>query len=226
MKLRGVVFDFNGVLLWDTHLHEQAWQLFSERLRGYAFTAEEMDLHVHGRNNKHTLTYLSGGRELTVAELNSLIEQKERTYHELAITAGDQYCFSPGALALLEKLQQLQIPFTIATASPKLNVDFYYHQLDLGRWFDQDKLIFDDGSRPGKPEPALFLAAAEKINVPFNHCLLIEDSFSGLEAARRGGAGYIVALGPKEKHDRLRAAEGVNQVISQLDELDVSALFG
>ena len=41
MKLRGVVFDFNGVLLWDTHLHEQAWQLFSKRLRGQAFTVEE-----------------------------------------------------------------------------------------------------------------------------------------------------------------------------------------
>ena len=78
----------------------------------------------------------------------------------------------------------------------------------------------------GKPDPALFLAAAEKINVPFAHCLLIEDSLSGLEAAHRGGAGYIVALGPKEKQARLRQAAGVNQVISQLDELNVSALFG
>ena len=70
------------------------------------------------------------------------------------------------------------------------------------------------------------MAAAAQIDVPFNECLLIEDSLSGLEAARRGGAGYIVALGPKEKHARLSEAEGVHQVISQLDELDVSALFG
>jgi beta-phosphoglucomutase len=225
MKLHGVVFDFNGVLLWDTHLHEQAWQLFSKRLRGKAFTHEEMDLHVHGRNNLHTLTYLSG-RELTPIELNSLIEQKEYTYHELAIAAGKNYCFSPGAVTLLEQLQYRNIPFTIATASPKINVDFYYNQLDLARWFDPIKLVFDDGSRPGKPDPALFLAAAEQINVPFHQCLLIEDSFSGLEAARRGGAGYIVALGPKQKQAKLSEAEGVHQVISQLDELDVEVLFG
>ena len=225
MNLRGVVFDFNGVLLWDTHLHEQAWQLFSERLRGRAFTHEEMDRHVHGRNNRHTLTYLSG-HELTPTELNSLIEQKEHTYHQLAIAAGAEYCFSPGAVALLEQLQQRQIPYTIATASPKLNVDFYYQQLDLARWCVPAKLVFDDGSLQGKPDPALFLAAAAQINVPFTECLLIEDSLSGLEAARRGGAGYIVALGPKEKHASLSSVVGVHQVIAQLDELDVAALFG
>lgn len=222
--LRGVVFDFNGVLLWDTHLHEEAWQVFSARLRGRAFTSEEMDLHVHGRNNRHTLTYLTG-RELTATELGSLIEQKEHTYHELAIAAGANYCFSPGALTLLAQLRERQIPFTIATASPKLNVDFYFEQLDLANWFDAEKLVYDDGSRPGKPDPALFLAAAEKINTPFAQCLLIEDSLSGLEAARRGGAGYIVALGPKEKQIQLQAVAGVNQVIAQLDELDVASLF-
>ena len=223
MKLRGVVFDFNGVLLWDTHLHEQAWQLFSKRLRGQAFTVEEMDLHVHGRNNLHTLTYLAG-RELTEPELKSLIEQKERTYHELAIAAGDQYRFSPGAISLLGQLSNREIPFTIATASPKINVDFYYQQLGLACWFDRSKLIYDDGSRPGKPDPALFLAAAKQIETPFSQCLLIEDSLSGLEAARRGGAGYIVALGPEEKDERLQATVGVKQVISRLDELHVAAL--
>ena len=69
------------------------------------------------------------------------------------------------------------------------------------------------------------MAAAKQIETPFSQCLLIEDSLSGLEAARRGGAGYIVALGPQEKHERLQATEGVNQVISRLDELDVAALF-
>ena len=43
--------------------------------------------------------------------------------------------FSPGAVALLEQLQQRQIPFTIATASPKLNVIFIIKQLDLAQWF-------------------------------------------------------------------------------------------
>jgi hypothetical protein len=47
-----------------------------------------------------------------------------------------------------------------------------------------------------------------------------------LEAARRGGAGYIVALGPEEKHASLNSVAGVDQVIAQLDELDVAALFG
>ncbi len=58
----GVIFDFNGVLLWDNHLHEEAWRRFSERLRGVPISVDEMKVAVHGRVNRDILEYVLGRR--------------------------------------------------------------------------------------------------------------------------------------------------------------------
>ena len=60
MKYEGLIFDFNGVLWWDTRQQEIAWKQFSSEVRGTPFSREEMTVHVHGRNNQHTLEYLTG----------------------------------------------------------------------------------------------------------------------------------------------------------------------
>lgn len=218
MSIKGAIFDFNGVLLWDTHLHEQAWQLFAKRMRGKPLSEREIAEHVHGRNNPHTIKYLAQ-KELTNEEIQSLAEEKEKIYHDLALAAGKDYCLSPGAESLLAALQKHEIPYTIATASPAINIDFYFKHLNMSRWFDRSKVVYDDGSRPGKPNPALFLAAAAKLKVNFSDCVLVEDSVSGLEAAYLGCAGKIVALGPKLKHQVLKHVLGVDLVIESLDEL-------
>jgi beta-phosphoglucomutase-like phosphatase (HAD superfamily) len=55
MNYQGIIFDFNGVLLWDGHLQERAWARFSREKRGVPFSQEEMGVHVHSRNNQHTI---------------------------------------------------------------------------------------------------------------------------------------------------------------------------
>ena len=54
MKFLGIIFDLNGVLLWDQALQEQAWRQFAEQERGITLTSEVMAVQVHGRNNQHT----------------------------------------------------------------------------------------------------------------------------------------------------------------------------
>lgn len=62
-----------GVLWWDSALQEQAWREFTAEVRGHAFSSEEMATHVHGRNNRHTLEYLTE-RTLSDTELAELTE--------------------------------------------------------------------------------------------------------------------------------------------------------
>ena len=88
------------------------------------------------------------------------------------------------------------MPLTIATATIKENVDFYFDTFALDRWFDPDKVVFDDGSFPGKPEPDIFLHAARKLGVPPEECLVIEDAYSGLRAANSANIGMIIAIDP------------------------------
>ena len=52
MNFKGIIFDFNGTLYWDSAMHKQAWREFSEILRGTEFSDEEMVLHMFGRTNE------------------------------------------------------------------------------------------------------------------------------------------------------------------------------
>ncbi|MBF5066567.1 HAD family hydrolase, partial [Salmonella enterica subsp. enterica serovar Istanbul] len=82
----------------------------------------------------------------------------------------------------------------------KENVAFYFDIFDLARWFDWDKIVYDDGSFPGKPQPDIFLKAADKLSLAPADCLVIEDAYSGLLAAKRAGIGTIIAIDPFGKN--------------------------
>jgi beta-phosphoglucomutase len=224
MRYAGLIFDLNGVLWWDGHLQEQAWREFSAAMRGWAFSEEEMAVHVHGRNNGHTLAYLTG-RDLGVGELAHLIERKESIYRQLCLHQGSAFRLSPGASELLDYLVAHRIPRTIATASGKDNLGFYVAHLHLDRWFDAGRIVYDDGLRPGKPAPDPYLQAASNLGLPPGRCVVVEDSRSGLQAACAAGIGYVIALGPAHTHDRLAQLEGVDVVVESLQQVPRERLF-
>lgn len=224
MKFKGLIFDFNGVLWFDNHLQEQAWKQFSTAVRGLPLSTEEMAVHVHGRNNPYTMEYLTR-REIKGAELDQLIQQKETIYRQLCLEQGQNFKLSPGAIPLLEFLVAHHIPHTIATASEKTNLNFFIQHLHLDQWFEIDQIVYDNGRRPGKPAPDIYLQAAANLKLTPAECMVIEDSHSGLEAAYAAGIGYIVALGPASKHTQLARFAGVNRVIESLQQLPKEELF-
>ncbi len=215
MRFQGIIFDFNGVLWWDGQLQESAWRQFSAQMRGAPFSDEEMAIHVHGRNNQHTLSYLAG-RSLAPHEVERLGEEKEILYRRLCLDQGPGFQLSPGAEELLDYLVAQDIPHTIATASGKRNLDFFITHLHLDRWFSVASIVYDDGTRPGKPAPDLYLQAAANLSLEPAECIVVEDSHSGIQAAHAAGIGYVVALGPAQIHSRLIRLEGVHEIIESL----------
>jgi beta-phosphoglucomutase-like phosphatase (HAD superfamily) len=221
---KGLIFDFNGVLWWDNALHEEAWRDFSARLRGYPLTDLELAEHVHGRNNRYTMEYLSG-RKLPKEEQQRLSDDKEGMYQQLCLALGDEFRLSPGAEPLLDFLVAEKIPRTIATASDKGNVDFFIEHLGLAHWFDLGKIIYDDGTITGKPAPDYYLLAAAAIDLPPEQCVVVEDSLSGMRSARAAGIGCIFAVVGDAGHAlRAELPPGI-EVIDDLSQLD-RALFG
>jgi len=202
MEFQGLIFDFNGVLWWDGHLQEQSWRQFSATIRGMPLTEGEMAVHIHGRNNRYTLEYLTG-RAVVGDELQQLVEQKEQIYRQLCLDQGEDFKLSPGAVELLDFLVAHHIPHTIATASEKTNLDFFVKHLGLDTWFDVEQIVYDDGSRRGKPAPDIYLQAARNLGLEPAQCVVIEDSPAGIQAARAAGIGCVVALGPAQKHEQL-----------------------
>ena len=220
----GIIFDFNGVLWWDGHLQEEAWRRFSTQIRGWPFCEGEMAIHVHGRNNQHTLEYATG-QVVEGADLLQLTEAKETIYRRLCLEQGQDFKLSPGAVGLLDFLATHEISRTIATASERNNLAFFVEHLRLDRWFAMDRIVFDDGTRPGKPAPDIYLQAASNLGLDPARCVVVEDSRSGIEAARAAGIGQVVALGPANTHQELRQLEGVGGVIETLRQLPRDEFF-
>jgi beta-phosphoglucomutase-like phosphatase (HAD superfamily) len=133
---------------------------------------------------------------------------------------------SPGSYELLDDLVKFKIPITIATASIKENVDFFVEHLELDRWFDVKKIVFDDWVSPGKPTPGPYISAAKQLNLSPQDCVVIEDSRSGIQAAHAAGVGWLVALGPVETHRTLAKLPGVDQVITHLGQAALLDWFG
>ncbi len=220
MSIHAIIFDFNGVLLWDTALQEEAWRAFSAQLRGalHVMTHDEMQTHMHGRSNRDVMTYLLG-RPPSDEELPGLIQQKESLYRRMCLENPRSFVLSPGAEDLLDHLAARGIPRTIATASEWGNVSFFIEHLRLERWFRPVKIAFDDGHMPNKPAPDIYLRAARLLDTPPAECLVVEDSRSGLQAAQAAGIGRVVALGPREAHAELSRLPGVQRVITSLADL-------
>jgi beta-phosphoglucomutase-like phosphatase (HAD superfamily) len=225
MNYKAIIFDFNGVLFFDADLQANSWQGVAKELRGTEMTDDELDTHMHGRPNSYVLSYLAG-RTIAGQELLELIQAKESIYRDLCLQNPHRFVLSPGAHDLLDTLTDNHIPRTIATSSEITNVQFFIQHLQLHRWFDVSKIVYDNGVRPGKPAPDMYLAAAQNIGTAAGECMVVEDAVSGIQAAHAAGIGYIIGLGAPAAHAKLRACAGLSTVIESLEQFPRNKLPG
>ena len=187
--MKGIIFDFNGTMVFDGHLHEKAWVDMITK-HNDTVTVEEIIEYIHGRTNDTIIKHFMG--EVGAEELQELAEEKELEYQRLVREEHIDYV--KGTKELLDKLVEKEIPFTIATASPEINVDFYFDYFGLGRWFDREKIVFDDGTFPGKSDPSIYKIAAESLGLEATDCVVIEDAVSGIQSANRANIGKVFVM--------------------------------
>ena len=211
--MRGIIFDFNGTMFFDSDKHEKAWKEYIQKLAGREVSEVELKERVHGRNNSDILEYFSG-RKLTEKEVDEMGEEKESIYRKLCLEDKDNFKLVNGVEDLLDYLKENKIPFTIATASGRKNLEFYFEKLNLCKWFDFEKVVYNDGTIKGKPNPDIYLKAAKTINVEPKNCIVIEDAKSGIEAAERAGIGKIIAMASTSEPEYFNDIKSVSKVIT------------
>ena len=218
-KYKGIIFDFNGTLFWDSKMHLEAWREYSKKLRDHAFTDEEMQKYMFGRTNEDIIKYLIGkqpSRELVLKCQN----EKEAEYREMCRKDKENFKLAKGAERFLDFLCENNIPHTIATMSEEENVKFFIEGFNLAKWFDTDKIVFDNGNIKGKPEPDIYLIAAKKLGLHPQDCIVVEDAVSGIESAKRAGIGKIVAIESMETKELYSTIPAVDNIIADFDEFD------
>lgn len=216
-KYRGIIFDFNGTLFFDSEKHLETWREFSKQLRGTPFSDEEMRKYMFGRTNKDIIAYAIS-KEPEPVLVEKLAKAKEGLYRDMCRAEGDKCTLAPYAVEFLDYLKENNIPRTIATMSEKDNVDFYIEHFHLAKWFDLDKIVYSDGTIKGKPAPDIYLIAAKNLGLSPGECIVVEDAVSGIEAARAAGIGKIVAIASMEPVELYEKIPAVNQIIKDFSD--------
>jgi beta-phosphoglucomutase len=146
---QAIIFDLDGVLTDTSEYHYQAWKHLADD-EGIPFTHEENDAHLRGVGRRDSLLYLLKGRKVSEAQMQEMLERKNRYYAELIKNISPNEVV-PGGVALLNEIRQAGIKTAIASASR--NTMTVLQRLDLVSCFDG---IADGYSvAHGKPAPCL-----------------------------------------------------------------------
>lgn len=216
--MRAVLLDFNGTMFFDSSLHAEAWSKIYQDL--YPEDAKALDSTVVcGPNNDAILKSIAPW--MTADQRDLWSEKKEALYRRACKSKPEMLHLVRGTEAFLQYLQEHGIPFALASASIKSNIDFYFETFGLDRWFQNDQVVYDDGSYPNKG--AMHLEAARRLNVDIADCLLIEDSSGSIAYAKRNGAGCIVAIGDSAPKAKLFES-GADHYIRDFSEFDCAWL--
>ena len=207
---KGVIFDFNGTLFFDNDKHILAWGEISKMLRGRGITEEELLEHFNGVPNQKIITYLLG-REGIAEELETYSRLKEEFYRRFCLEDKEKFHLVEGAVEFFNDLKEKEIPFTIASASIKTNIDFFVKEFGLAKWINPEDIVYDDGSYENKV--TMFRDAAKKLRVDIKECMIVEDSVSGIYSAYLAGCRNIVVIDSSNKAEEYKFLPGVVKVI-------------
>jgi len=217
---RGVLFDFNGTLLFDTPLHYEAWKIISEEIRGNPFTKDEFLQKINGMPNFKILKYLNPN--VTEEEVQKYNEKKEDLYKKLLIESPIK--LAEGAIELFEYLKKHNIKYTIATSSDIENMKLFIKKYELQKWFDIDKIVYYDYTFKGKPCPDIYLIASKKIGVDIKNCIIFEDTKNGVMAGEAAGAYKIIGITSSNSKEKMLEMKGCVAAIENYKNFDYNLL--
>jgi beta-phosphoglucomutase family hydrolase len=184
--VRAVIFDIDGTIVDNMHLHAEAFGVFAER-HGLAALTTEDRARLDGRRNSEIFPILFK-RDVPREEWRRYEEEKESLYRELS---RGRLAPMPGLKQLIQKLKDDNIAVALATSAPEPNVAHTLGELGLVEAFPI--VVRGDQVPRGKPAPDVFLEAARQLNVPPAQCLVFEDAPMGVVAAQAAGM-PVVAL--------------------------------
>jgi beta-phosphoglucomutase family hydrolase len=205
VQSKAVLWDLDGTLLDTAEYHWQAWvQCLADE--GYVLTREAFARSFGQRNDTILRGYF--GADMSNSEVDRISAAKEEKYRMLILSRGVELL--PGVRQWLTRLNADGWLQAIASSAPLANIDAILTALKITSSFDA--LVSAEDVQYGKPNPQVFLRAAQEIRVQPSHCIVVEDAPAGIEAAHRAG---MIAIGVLSSHRSLRA----DCVVSSLTDL-------
>lgn len=211
-----VIFDLDGVLTDTADLHFQSWMGLAREL-AIPFDRDTNEA-LRGLSRADSLKLFLGthASRFTPEQQAEIMAEKNRRYLERVSHLGPANVL-PGVRGLLEALRRRGVPTAVASSSK--NAWPVLERLGIQSLFD---VVVDGNDIPqSKPDPRVFLVAAERLGVPPVACIVVEDAESGVAGALAGGM-KVIGVGPAERVGRAHKLVGA---VGQLDADSVLAML-
>lgn len=182
-KVKGFIFDMDGVVVDNHSYHFKAWMEFAKK---YKF---ELNVQIYrdkfnGKTNSDLFKMILGN--ISQEQIDSYSLEKESNYQK--IYESDMKPLK-GLVDFLDYLKLHRYKIALGTSAPTSNVDFILDKLFLRKYFD----VIVDGPQVnrGKPDPEVYIKCATLLDLNPKNCLVFEDSLAGLESGKRAGCEII-----------------------------------
>jgi beta-phosphoglucomutase len=224
MVLKAVLFDFNGVIINDEPLHEKllAQILIEENMRANPDEFREVCL---GRSDRACLHDLleRRGRVASDDYLSRLITRKALLYRQQIESLESVPTYS-GITDLVFKIRVANLAMAVVSGAVRSEIEWVLNKLDLAQYFSV--IVAGDDITTSKPDPTGYLLAVDRLNeqnpaldLKPEECLVIEDTFSGIEAGKQAGMKVVGVANSYPYHMMQRQSNWAVDYLSEL-ELD------
>lgn len=215
--IKGVIFDMDGVLVDNMRAHFEA---FAELAKRYHITESPCKdfSSLNGRGNEDVIRALVPAEIVEAHGVEALGREKEAIYRQIFEATIEP---NVGLVALLEELEAAGIPCAVGSSGPSENVEFVLRHCGIERFFAVR--ISGDMVTKCKPNPEIFLTAADRLGLEPEECLVFEDAVSGIMAAQAAGM-KVVALTTTHTADELLAKVKPDLVVPNFEPLTLAQL--
>jgi beta-phosphoglucomutase len=203
------IFDMDGVLVDTYRAHFRSW-LEMAASEGLQFTEQEF-APTFGRTSREIIAHFWGKDRYDDAQIAELDRRKEAAFRRII---ADDFPAMPGVMELLRALRHAGFWLAVGSSGPPENVELVVDKLAAGELFGA--IVTGADVSRGKPDPQVFLLAAERLGVPPARCAVVEDAPAGVAAANAAGMASVGLLSTGRTPADLVAARAVVRSLSEI----------
>lgn len=211
-----VIFDVDGVLIDSYQAHFESWRALC-REHGFDITEKEF-ADTFGRRSSDIIAMLFDG-QFTDAQIAAMDDRKEALFREIV---AEKFPAMDGAVELIDDLAAAGFKLALGSSGPPENVMLVLRKLD--RVMSVGAVVTGQDVTRGKPDPQVFVTAAQRLAVDPSHCVVVEDAVPGVEAAKRAGM-KAVALTGTATREQLSQADLVVDSLRELGADQMASLL-
>lgn len=213
--IKTVIFDMDGVIVDTEPLHKLAYFQHFAELK--IEVSDELFATFTGNSTKNVFQQLKDKFDL-IAEIPDLVLRKRAIFND-AFDYSETLFLLPGVFDLITDLHQNGIQLILASSASKGTIERVFRRFKLYPYFDH--IVSGEDFVKSKPDPSIFVHAAALSNNLKSECLVIEDSFNGVTAAKDAG---LFCIGYDSFHSKLQDLSRADYLISAFNEINADKI--